>query len=121
MSANDVTHPNADLPPDPDLAALIGQYADWAGGLMPALHAVQHHAGWVNPELFPLLADTFNLSVAEVHGVVTFYGDFRTTPPNGPVVQVCRAEACQARGANTVLAHALAAATAAGVEVHEVF
>ena len=77
---------------------------------MPALHAVQHHAGYIDQSLIPLLADTFNLSHAEVHGVISFYKDFRTTPPRGPIVQVCRAEACQARGARETLAAATAAA-----------
>ena len=69
---------------------------------MPTLHAVQHHAGYIDRGYIPLLARTFNLSVAEVHGVITFYKDFRTTPPKGPIVQVCRAEACTARGGQAV-------------------
>ena len=91
--------------PAPTLAHLdevIRSYVDWPGGLLPALHAVQHEAGYVDPALVPVLADAFNLSTAEVHGVVTFYKDFRTTPPRGPVVQVCRAEACQAVGADAL-------------------
>ncbi len=129
MSANDVTHPAPDPDRDPDrdpgidpaVAAIIGQHADWAGGLMPALHAVQHHAGFISPALYPLLADTFNISVAEVYGVVTFYTDFRTEPPAGPLVQVCRAEACQARGADDVVRHARSAAAGRAVELEEVF
>ena len=111
--------------PAPTLAHLdevIRSYVDWPGGLLPALHAVQHEAGYVDPALVPVLADAFNLSTAEVHGVITFYKDFRTTPPRGPVVQVCRAEACQARGAADVVARA-AELVAAGVaaELDEVF
>ena len=55
--------------------------------------------GYIDPAAIPVIAAVFNLSVAEVHGVISFYKDFRTSPPNGPIVQVCRAEACQARGA----------------------
>ncbi len=88
---------------------------------MPALHAVQHHAGFIDRSLIPLLAETFNLSHAEVHGVISFYKDFRTTAPRGPVIQVCRAEACQARGAREVFAVATAAAADMAVEVEEVF
>ena len=88
---------------------------------MPALHAIQHHAGYIDPEHVPLLADTFNLSVAEVHGVITFYKDFRTTPPAGPVVHVCRAEACLSRGGAALHQAAIDAAAGQPVEVEEVF
>ncbi len=103
------------------IADVIASFADWPGGLMPALHAVQHHAGFIDQSLIPLLADTFNLSHAEVHGVISFYKDFRTTPPKGPIVQVCRAEACQARGAREVFAKATDAGADMAVEVEEVF
>ena len=94
MSATADTHT-----PDPAIEAIILERATWAGGLMPTLHAMQHHAGYIDRAYIPILARTFNISVAEVHGVITFYKDFRTTPPKGPIVQVCRAEACVARGA----------------------
>ena len=103
MSANDVTHRSQGHTTDPAIEAIIGDHAGWAGGLMPALHAVQHHAGFVDRGYIPLLAHTFNLSVAEVHGVISFYKDFRTVAPKGPVVQVCRAEACIARGGKPVI------------------
>ena len=88
---------------------------------MPALHAIQHHLGYIDRQCIPLLADVFNISVAEVHGVISFYKDFRTTAPVGPIVQVCRAEACQARGANGLHAKAVELAVGAAVEVDEVF
>ena len=116
LSANDVTHIT-----DPAIEAIIRDHAEWAGGLMPALHAVQHHAGYIDRGYIPLLARTFNLSVAEVHGVITFYKDFRTTPPKGPIVQVCRAEACVARGGKAVEARALELAETEAVEIEEVF
>ena len=115
VTSNGVTHPGESV------ASIIASFADWPGGLMPALHAVQHHAGFIDRSLIPQLADTFNLSHAEVHGVISFYKDFRTAPPKGPIVQVCRAEACQARGAREVFATATAAATDMAVEVEEVF
>jgi formate dehydrogenase iron-sulfur subunit len=105
----------------PELELLVRGFADVPGGLMPALHAVQHHAGYIDTGLVPLLADVFNISVAEVHGVITFYKDFRTTPPQGPLVQVCRAEACQSRGANAVHAAAVRAVAGQAVELDEVF
>jgi formate dehydrogenase iron-sulfur subunit len=105
----------------PELELLVRGFADVPGGLMPALHAVQHHAGYIDTGLVPLLAEVFNISAAEVHGVITFYKDFRTTAPRGPVVQVCRAEACQSRGANAVHAAAVQAAAGQAVELDEVF
>ncbi|HSB85475.1 MAG TPA: NAD(P)H-dependent oxidoreductase subunit E, partial [Ilumatobacteraceae bacterium] len=102
------------------LDAAIRSFAQVAGGLMPALHAVLHSTGFIDPAHIPALADAFNISEAEVHGVISFYKDFRTTPPKGPIVQVCRAEACQARGAAEVWARAQQLA-GAGVEVEEVF
>ncbi len=112
---------NHDTANDPELAAVVRSFASWAGGLLPALHAVQHHAGYVDSSLVPLLADTFNVSVAEVHGVLTFYKDFRTTPPAGPLVQVCRAEACAARGGTELHDASLRAAEGRPVEIEEVF
>ena len=55
-----------------DIAPIVQEFASWPGGLIPALHAVQHHAGYIDPQHIPLLADTFNQSLAEVHGVITF-------------------------------------------------
>jgi formate dehydrogenase iron-sulfur subunit len=104
-----------------DIDAILQQYRSWAGGLMPALHAIQHQAGCVDPGHIPALADAFNVSVAEVHGVVTFYKDFRTAPPAGPTVHVCRAEACLARGGGALHDAALKAAADQPVEVEEVF
>jgi formate dehydrogenase subunit gamma len=76
------------------------------GGLMPALHAVQDALGHVPDAAVPILAEHFNLSRAEVHGVVTYYHHFRREPAGRHVVQVCRAEACQACGAEELLAQA---------------
>ena len=91
------------------------------GGLLPALHAVQHRAGYIDRDLIPLLADVFNVTTAEIHGVISFYKDFQTTPPAGPIVKVCRGEACQARGGHAVWERALVAARGQAVEVEEVF
>ncbi len=104
-----------------DLDAVVRPFGQWPGGLIPALRALQHHVGYVDHEAIPVLADVFNLSVAEVHGVISFYKDFRTVAPKGPIVQVCRAEACQARGGNGLLAKAVELAAGADVEVDEVF
>jgi formate dehydrogenase subunit gamma len=74
------------------------------GLLLPALHAVQAEFGHVPDDAVAVLADRFNLSRADVHGVITFYRDFTTSPAGLPRVRVCRAEACQAVGANALLA-----------------
>ena len=66
--------------------------------LLPLLQALQEAFGHVPPAATPLLALALNLSQAEVHGVISFYHDFRRVPPQGRTVRLCRAEACQARG-----------------------
>ena len=103
-----------------DAEQLIDEFATTPGGLMPALHALQHRYGFIDPANVRYLASTFNISAAEVHGVITFYKDFRSAALAGPLVQVCRAEACQARGANETMANALAHAHGA-VNIEEVF
>jgi formate dehydrogenase subunit gamma len=74
------------------------------GSLLPILHAVQAQLGWVPADAIAVLAEELNLSRAEVHGVVTFYHDFRGEPAGRTTVRVCRAEACQALGAERLVA-----------------
>jgi formate dehydrogenase subunit gamma len=76
------------------------------GALLPILHAVQDRLGYVPRESVPVISTGLNLSRAEVHGVVTFYHHFRHAPPGRRVMRVCRAEACQAVGANELVEHA---------------
>jgi formate dehydrogenase subunit gamma len=76
------------------------------GGVLPALHAVQARLGHVPAEATAILAELFNLSRAEIHGIVGFYHDFRRTPPGRHVVKLCRAEACQSMGGRASEAHA---------------
>jgi formate dehydrogenase subunit gamma len=85
--------------------ALIAERAALPGALLPILHALQAHFGYVDPAALPLVAEPLNLSRAEVHGVATFYHDFRQTPPGRHVLRVCRAEACQSMGADRLAAH----------------
>ena len=66
--------------------------------LLPLLHAIQHEMGYIDDAAVPLIASALNISRAEVHGVVTFYHDFRRAPAGRHVVKLCRAESCQARG-----------------------
>ena len=69
------------------------------GALLPMLHAVQDTLGFVPAQAVPIIAEALNLSRAEVHGVVSFYHDFRRHPPGRHVLRLCRAEACQSMGA----------------------
>jgi formate dehydrogenase subunit gamma len=86
------------------------------GALLPILHAVQDELGHVDTADIDLIADVLNMSVAEVHGVVSFYKDFRRSPAGRHVVRICRAEACQAAGTADLVAHAK---RRLGVEVGE--
>src|SRR5262245_52678666 len=88
------------------IASILTQKADVPGGLMPALHAIQDAIGFIPPDSVPDLAKTFNISRAEVHGVITYYHYFRMEPPGRHVIQVCRAEACKSMGADALMAHA---------------
>jgi formate dehydrogenase subunit gamma len=85
---------------------IIAAHADREGALLPVLHALQHAFGHVPDEAVPIIAGALNLSRAEVHGVVTFYHDFRHELPGRRVLKLCRAEACQARGADAIVARA---------------
>jgi len=88
---------------------------DLPGALMPIFHAVQEALGFVPKDSVPLIAKELNLSVADVHGVVSFYHYFRRERPGRHVVHLCRAEACQALGAVQLEAHAKASL---GVDFH---
>ena len=87
-------------------AEIIRQHADRPGATLPILHALHEEFGHVPEEAVPLVAQALNLSRAEVHGVVTFYHDFRRTPPGLHVLKLCRAEACQAMGSDDLAARA---------------
>jgi formate dehydrogenase subunit gamma len=81
---------------------------DQRGALLPVLHAIQAELGHVDGDDLPVVADVLNMAVAEVHGVVTFYRDFRRAPAGRATVRICRAEACQAVGAEALAGHAKA-------------
>ena len=83
----------------------IAAFQSLPGALLPLLHAIQDDIGYV-PELsYPLISKALSLSVAEVHGVVTFYHHFRTHKPGRHILQICRAESCQAMGSEVLEAH----------------
>jgi formate dehydrogenase subunit gamma len=95
------------------------------GPLMPVLHEVMREFGHIDRADVVAIADVLNLSVADVHGVVSFYKDFRTTPAPAHLVALCRGEACQAVGAEALYAAARDAAAAGDygpdTEVEQVF
>jgi formate dehydrogenase subunit gamma len=74
--------------------------------LVQILQAFIERFGWISEDAVRQLADELNLSRAEVHGVVSYYHDFRTTPPGKRIVKICQAEACQAMGSRELSAHA---------------
>jgi formate dehydrogenase subunit gamma len=75
------------------------------GALLPILHALQEEFGYVDEAAVPLMAEALNISQAEVHGVISFYHDFRRTPPGKHVLRICRAESCQAMGCGKLIEH----------------
>ena len=101
--------------PEP-LDTLIQQHRMQPGGLMPLLHAVQDALGHVPADAVEPIAKGFNLTRAEVHGVITYYHHFRSTPPGRTVVQVCRAESCKACGSDALM---VAVEQRLGIKAHE--
>lgn len=95
---------------DPAMArridAIARPFVARRGALLPLLHAVQDEMGHIPDAAVPHIAAALNLSRAEVHGVVTFYHDFRRAPAGAHIVKLCRAEACQARGGAAIEAAA---------------
>ena len=73
--------------------------------MLPILHALQETFGYVDQACIPLISDALNVSRAEVHGVISFYHDFRSEPAGHHVLKICRAEACQSMGVDRLLQH----------------
>lgn len=88
------------LPPDAEeaVSTALRCHGDAPGALLPIFHEIQDALGYVPPEALPRIAKALNVSRADVYGVLTFYHDFRTSPPGRHLVKLCRAEACQAVG-----------------------
>jgi formate dehydrogenase subunit gamma len=87
-------------------AEIIAQYTRLEGATLVILHALQEAFGYVPEPAIPMIASALNLSRAEVHGVFTFYHDFRHEPAGRHVLKLCRAEACQAAGGDALAARA---------------
>lgn len=92
----------------PDLkqaADIVERFKKRPGGLLECLHAMQAAYGYVPKETVDSMADGFNISRAEVHGVISYYHDFKTSPSGRTVIRVCQAEACQAMGSRELTDH----------------
>ena len=85
--------------------AVLDAHSHIEGPLRPILHAIQEELGYIPETALPQIARRLNIGRAEVHGVVSFYHDFRTAPAGKTTLKICRAEACQSMG-GTALAEA---------------
>src|SRR5579883_1671198 len=83
---------------------IIAAHRTKEGAALPILHALQEAFGHVPRDAVPLVADALNLTRAELHGIATFYHDFRESPPGAHILKLCRAEACQSMGADALAA-----------------
>jgi formate dehydrogenase subunit gamma len=88
------------------LAEILALHRDTPGAMLPVLHELQDTFGYVPAEAVPVIAKALNVSRAEVHGVITYYHHFREQPAGRILIQICRAEACQALGADALCRHA---------------
>jgi formate dehydrogenase subunit gamma len=98
------------------LQAIVDAHRHQPGALLPVLHAIQDAMGYIPPEAVPVVAESLNMSRAEVFGVITFYHHFRQQPPGRHLMRLCRAEACQSVGGEALADHARAKL---GCDFHE--
>lgn len=98
------------------LQTILGNHAGREGPLLPILHDIQAEWGYVPEDALPILAESLGLTRAEVHGVVSFYHDFRDHPSGRHVLRLCRAEACQSMGGDALADQVRAAL---GIDFHE--
>lgn len=98
------------------IAEILDAHQGLEGPLLPILHAIQAAFGYVPDSAIPQIAGALTLSKAEVHGVISFYHDFRSAPAGRHVLKLCRAEACQTVGADAVADRIKAAL---GIDWHE--
>jgi len=86
------------------------------GALLPLMHAIQDSLGYIPEDSYPIISAAFNLSIAEIHGFVTFYHHFRTSPSGINILQVCRAESCQSMGSEEIESYCK---KVLGIDYHE--
>lgn len=99
-----------------EISRIVRELKDKPGPLLVILHGIQEELGYVPPDAVPVIAAELNLTRAEVHGVVTFYHDFRSTPPGRHIVRICQAESCQAAGSKALTGFAK---ESLGIDLHE--
>ncbi len=99
------------------ITEICATYAHQPDALIEILHDVQHAQGYLSKDALVHIAGALNISRADIHGVVSFYDDFRTRPQKGPCIKICRAEACQAVGGEALAAYA----KTAGIDSHDVY
>ncbi|MBV1701265.1 MAG: formate dehydrogenase subunit gamma [Hyphomicrobiales bacterium] len=90
---------------DAQALAVITEHSHLDGALLPILHALQETFGYVDARCVPVIAGILNVSKADVHGVISFYHDFRHAPAGRHVLKLCRAESCQAMGCESLVDH----------------
>lgn len=98
---------NMPAPSEEEIREIVAGFTALEGPLLPMLHALQDSYGHIPAAAVPVLAESLNLSRAEIHGVVSFYHDFRDHSAGRHVLKICRAEACQSMGANALAAETL--------------
>ncbi|GHF20532.1 formate dehydrogenase subunit gamma [Kordiimonas sediminis] len=104
-----------------EIRTLVNTYEDRQTALLPVLHYIQDKEGCIPTGMTILLADLFNITQAELKGVLSFYHDFKDQPPTGRVFRMCRAEACQARGSEALAAQAQEIAKGTDTAVEAVY
>jgi len=97
------------------ITAIVNEFGARPEMLVQILQAIVMRHGWVSENSIRQLANELNLSRADVHGVVSYYHDFRTEPPGRHIVKICQAEACQAMGSRALTSHAQASL---GTDLH---
>ncbi len=96
---------------------ICARHGNRPDALLEILHEVQSEFGYLSKEALIQIADTLNISRADIHGIVSFYDDFRREPQTGPCIKICRAEACQAVGGEGLAQYA----HDTGIESHDVY
>jgi formate dehydrogenase subunit gamma len=99
------------------IVEICNSHGNRPDALIEILHGVQHVCGHLSDDNLIEIAHALNISRADIYGVVSFYDDFRRKPPSGPCIKICRAEACQAVGGETLAKYV----KEAGVETHDVY
>lgn len=98
------------------IRSIVDDLRSLEGPLLPILHEIQEQFGYVPQEALPVISEELNLSRAEVHGVVTFYHDYRDHPAGRHLLKLCRAEACQSMGGDAL---AERIKTLLGIDFHQ--